>query len=153
MRGSPLAVSVTYGAHPGHRGTQGAAAATCDAQRVPGQCRGGERRDSARLRNSYFSCCLDKPVTSDTSVCSGQAPPQAAGWHTAKPGLEVPRWQAERQVGLGVRFSPAAFPRAHGCVRSNPTLGSAPCLHPASSISRKDQQLPTSWACTDPQVA
>lgn len=43
----------------------------------------GERRDSARLRNSYFSRCLDKPVVSDTSARSGWAPSQVAGWHVA----------------------------------------------------------------------
>lgn len=53
---------------------------------------------------------------------------------------------------MGVVFSPAAFSRAQGCVRSNPALGSAPCPHPASSTSRKNEQLPASWACTDPQV-
>lgn len=50
----------------------------------------------------------------------------------AKPGLEVPRWHAERQVSLGVTFSPAAFPRAQGCV-----CEVQPCtwLYPVSASS------------------
>lgn len=67
-----------------------------------------------------------------------------------KPGLEVPRWHAERQLGLG-QIPPAAFPRAHGCVRSSPARGSALCPCPASSTSHRGQQLPASWVSLTPK--
>lgn len=72
----------------------------------------GEQRDSARLRNSYFSRCLDKPVASDTSARSGQAlrSRQGGTWQAAKPTLELPRRQADRQRGLGGRSPRAALP-------------------------------------------
>lgn len=47
----------------------------------PSTAPGWGRCDSACLRNSYFSPCLDKP--SDTSACSGQAPSHVAKWHVA----------------------------------------------------------------------
>lgn len=67
---------------------RGVAAAACGGRRVPEQHRGGgSRRDSACLRNSCFSSCLDKPAASDTSACRGRAPRTGRGgtWRAAKP--------------------------------------------------------------------
>lgn len=75
---------------------------------------------------------------------------QGGTWQAAKSGLELPRRQADRQPGLGGRSPRAALPGACGRARSSPGLGSAPCPRPAPPTSRRGQQLPKPWVCTDP---